>query len=35
MFSEEKVRKAIKGDDDAFMSLIGGCKEQLYSVILK
>lgn len=30
MFCEENVRKAIKGNDDAFMSLINECKEQLY-----
>lgn len=30
MFCERKVRKAIKGDDDAFISLVDECKEQLY-----
>ncbi|MGL4107549.1 sigma-70 family RNA polymerase sigma factor [Clostridium sp. LP20] len=30
MFSEEDVREAINGDDNAFMKLINECKEQLY-----
>lgn len=30
MFDELIVKKAIKGDDDAFMKLINKCKEQLY-----
>lgn len=30
MFCEREVEKAIKGDDDAFMTLINECKHQLY-----